>query len=428
MAFQKNFKELSFLIYGLGLTGKSVVNFFKKNKVKNYKVWDDKNISLFKDKRALNLNRSLHKVDYIVLSPGVSLIKSKNKHKLIKYKEKIITDLDLIYLLKKFNKSIVVTGTNGKSTTCKILTHLLKQNKFEVLLGGNIGTPILDLKIKKNTLLVIEASSFQLAYSKFISPDYAFLLNITNDHIDWHGSMKNYINAKLKIFKNQDKNQYSFLNKKFESLFKKRNFLGKLVIPKIKKYAKIKPFLKNTYLSSNINDENMSHIFALANLLKIKKESFLNSLNSFKGLPHRYEIFLRRKNCTFINDSKATTFEATKFALKNTKNIYWILGGLPKKKDKIILRDVKKNINKSYIIGENIDFFKKQLQNKIDFYEAKTLKNSIVKALKDIRKNKKKHISLLFSPASASFDQFLNFEKRGEEFKKLSKFYARKYI
>ena len=428
MAFQKNFKELSFLIYGLGLTGKSVVNFFKKNKIKNYKVWDDKNINLFKNKRAQNLNKCLLKADYIVLSPGVSITKSKNKHKLIKYKKKIITDLDLVYLLKKFNKSIVVTGTNGKSTTCKILAHLLKKNKFKVLLGGNIGTPILDLKIKKNNFLVIEASSFQLAYSKFVSPDYAFLLNITNDHIDWHGSMKNYIDAKLNIFRNQEKDQFSFLNKKFKSHFKKRNFLGKLIIPRIKRYKKIKPFLRNTYLKLNINDENMSHIFAFANLLKITNKSFLNSLNSFKGLPHRYEIFLRRKNCIFINDSKATTFEATKFALKYTKNIYWILGGLPKKKDKIILRDVKKNINKSYIIGENINFFKKQIQNKINFSEAKTLKNSIIQALKDISNNKKKSISLLFSPASASFDQFLNFEKRGEEFKKLSKFYARKYI
>tara|TARA_B100000242_G_scaffold218501_1_gene159749 strand:- start:182 stop:1468 length:1287 start_codon:yes stop_codon:yes gene_type:complete len=428
MPFHKNFKELSFLIYGLGLTGKSVVNFFKKNKIKNYEVWDDKNTRLFKNKRARNLNKCLNKVDYIVLSPGVSITKAKNKHKLIKYKKKIITDLDLAYLLKKFNKSIVVTGTNGKSTTCKILTHLLKKNKFKVLLGGNIGTPILDLEIKKNTLLVIEASSFQLAYSKFISPDYAFLLNITNDHIDWHGSMKNYFNAKFRIFQNQEKYQYSFLNKKFESHFKKRNFLGKLIIPQIKRYKKIKPFLKNTYLSSNINDENMSHIFALANLLKITNKSFFNSLNSFKGLPHRYEIFLKRKNCIFINDSKATSFEATKFALKYTKNIYWILGGLPKKKDKIILRDVKKNIKRSYIIGKNINFFKNQIQNKINFYEAKTLKNSIIQALKDISNNKEKNISLLFSPASASFDQFLNFEKRGEEFKKLSRFYARKYI
>ena len=177
-----------------------------------------------------------------------------------------------------------------------------------------------------------------------------------------------------------------------------------------------------------MNDENMSNIFALANLLKITNKSFFNSLNSFKGLPHRYEIFLKRKNCIFINDSKATSFEATKFALKYTKNIYWILGGLPKKKDKIILRDVKKNIKRSYIIGKNINFFKNQIQNKINFYEAKTLKNSIVQALKDISNNKEKNISLLFSPASASFDQFLNFEKRGEEFKKLSRFYARKYI
>ena len=90
MAFHKNFKELSFLIYGLGLTGKSVVNFFKKNKIKDYKVWDDKNIKLFKNKRAQNLNKCLHKVDYIVLSPGVSITKSKNKLKLIKYKKKLL--------------------------------------------------------------------------------------------------------------------------------------------------------------------------------------------------------------------------------------------------------------------------------------------------------------------------------------------------
>ena len=428
MLLNSKLNKLSFLVYGLGLTGQSVVKFFERNKIKNYTVWDDNNKTLFKNKRTDNLKKNLEEVDYIILSPGISLKNSKYKKILTNYKDKIITDIDLIFLKKKNFKSIVVTGTNGKSTTCKLIYHVLKKNGFQTAIGGNIGKPILNISPKNNQFLVIEASSFQLAHSKFISPDYAFLLNITNDHIDWHGSMKNYFNAKFRIFQNQEKYQYSFLNKKFESHFKKRNFLGKLIIPKIKRYKKIKPFLKNTYLSSNINDENMSHIFALANLLKITNKSFLNSLNSFKGLPHRYEIFLKRKNCIFINDSKATSFEATKFALKYTKNIYWILGGLPKKKDKIILRDVKKNIKRSYIIGKNINFFKNQIQNQINFYEAKTLKNSIVQALKDISNNKEKNISLLFSPASASFDQFLNFEKRGEEFKKLSRFYARKYI
>ena len=139
-----NIKELSFLVYGLGHTGKSVVNFFNRNNIQNYKVWDDLNKKLYKKKRTNNLNTSLKDVDFIVLSPGVSLKQSKNKKKLFKYKKKIITDIDLIYLLGNFSKSIVVTGTNGKSTTWKIINHLLSKNNYKTLLGGNIGTPILN--------------------------------------------------------------------------------------------------------------------------------------------------------------------------------------------------------------------------------------------------------------------------------------------
>ncbi len=428
MTSLKNFKKLSFLVFGLGLTGESVIRFFKKNKITKYQVWDDNNKDLFKLQRATNLNKVLKEVDYIILSPGVSLYKSKNKDKLNKFKNKIITDIDLIFLLKKNFKSIVVTGTNGKSTTCKIIYHVLKKNNYKVLLGGNIGTPILNLNIKKNNFLVIEASSFQLAYSKYIRPDYALLLNITNDHIDWHGSMKNYINAKLKIFEFQKQNQHSFLNRKFKLTFKKRKLLGKLIIPKIEEYQKLKSKIKNLYLRSGINDENMSFVFSLSKVLKIRKISFLKSLNSFVGLPHRYEIFLKKKNNVFINDSKATSFQASKFALKNTNNIFWIVGGLPKKNDKIILKDLKKKIIKAYIIGKNIKFFKSQIKNKVSFFVAKNLKSSIVQIIKDIKFFKKKNNSILFSPAAASFDQYSNFERRGDSFKKLSKFYARKYI
>ena len=149
MEATNNLKELSFLVYGLGLTGRSVVSFFKRNNVKNFQVWDDQKKYIYQDKRSKNLNKSLKEVNYIILSPGVSLKKIKNKNKLKKYKNKIITDIDLIFLIKKFSKSIVITGTNGKSTTCKILSHVLKKNKYEILLGGNIGTPILNLNIKK---------------------------------------------------------------------------------------------------------------------------------------------------------------------------------------------------------------------------------------------------------------------------------------
>ena len=424
-----NLKDSSFLVYGLGLTGKSVINFFNKNNFKNYQVWDDKDKYLFKKRRTNNLTNALKKVDFIILSPGVSLKKSKNKKKLKKYKNKIITDIDLFYLFKKNFRSIVVTGTNGKSTTCKIINHILKKNKIKSFVGGNIGKPILNLSLKKKDIwLIIEASSFQLAYSKFICPDYALLMNITNDHIDWHGNMKNYINSKFKIFKNQNKKQFALIHKDFVNQYKKRNFHGRLVIPKTNGYKKLKTKLKNHYLKSDINDENMSYVYELSKLLKISEKSFLKSLKSFTGLPHRYEVFLKKKNCTFINDSKATSFQSTKFALNNTKNVFWIVGGLPKKNDRIKLKNLSQNIVKSYIIGKSINFFKKQIQKNTPYYEAKNLKKSLIQIIKDIKFMKRKKNTILFSPASASYDQYLNFEKRGEDFKRLCKFYARKYL
>ena len=320
-----------------------------------------------------------------------------------------------------------MTGTNGKSTTCKIISHILKKRGFKTYLGGNIGTPILNSKIKQNSFLIIEVSSFQLAYSKFIRPDYAFLLNVTNDHLDWHGSYRNYLNSKMRIFENQKKNQFAIVNRKMKNEFKKRKHVGKLITPNIKNYIKIKTKIKNPYIKSEINSENISSILELTKLLKISNKSLINSLNTFIGLPHRYEIFLKKRKCTFINDSKATSFQATKFALQNSKDIYWIVGGLPKKNDKIDLKGLKKNIVKTYIIGKNINFFKKQLKNQLNYCVSKNLRNSIIQIFKDLKTTKRKNNTVLLSPSSASFDQFSNFEHRGEEFKKLCKRYAKKY-
>ena len=420
-----NIKELSFLVYGLGLSGQSVVKFFKKKNIKNYKVWDDNQKILFKNNRAKNLKETLNNVDYIILSPGINLNNNKD---LIKFEKKIITDIDFFYLINKNFKSIVVTGTNGKSTTCEIINHLLKKNKFNVLLGGNIGNPILDLKVKKNSYVVIEASSFQLSHSKFICPDYAFLLNITNDHLDWHGSMKNYTNSKLKIFTHQKKNQFAIVNNNLKTIFKKKNFLSKLIISKKENYKKIKKKIKNHYLKLSINDENMSALYAFSKLLKINENNFIKAINSFVGLPHRYEIFLKKKNIVFINDSKATTFESTKYALINTKNVFWILGGLPKKNDKILFSKIKKNIIKCYLIGKNIDFFKKQVQKKVSFTITKNLNKTLKEILKDIKFYNKKNNTILLSPAAASYDQFKSFEERGNIFKKLSRLYAKNFI
>ena len=171
----------------------------------------------------------------------------------------------------------------------------------------------------------------------------------------------------------------------------------------------------------------MSFIYAFSKLLKIQEKSFIKSMKSFQGLPHRFEIFFKKKNVTFINDSKATSFKATQLALSSLKNIYWILGGIPKKGDKIILSNFKSNIIKCYLIGKNINFFKKQVRGKINFSITKNLKKSIIKILNDCKMNKKMKKHILLSPAAASFDQFNSFEDRGNKFKRLCKLYARKY-
>ena len=150
-----------------------------------------------------------------------------------------------------------------------------------------------------NNFVIIEASSFQLSHSKFIRPDFSIFLNFTNDHLDWHRSKKEYLNAKLKIFENQNKNQHALIEKALKIIFKKRKFLSKLIIPKIEDYKKIKHKIKNNYLASDINDENMSFVFALSKLLKISEKSFIESIETFKGLAHRFEIFFEKKEYYF---------------------------------------------------------------------------------------------------------------------------------
>ncbi len=428
MILSEKFNKKFFAIYGLGVTGKSVIKFLKRSGISNYVSWDD-----IKKKNKSNIKKFsnfLKIADYIIISPGINIKKSPLSKRLEKYRKKIITDLDLFYMTEKVPKTIVVTGTNGKSTTCKILEHFLKKNKHKVSLGGNIGHPVLEIKRSNRSFCIIEASSFHLAHSKFIKPNYATILNISKDHLDWHGSFDNYVNSKFKIFKFQDKNCFAFINtKNLIKIFKKKQYIGKLIKYNLNSFFKIKQEIKNKYLQLSINDQNLGFVYELSKVLKINKKNFIKSLKSFKGLPHRHEIFLESKNFKFINDSKATSFEASKSALKNNRNIFWILGGLPKKGDKFQLNKIKKNILGSFIIGKSPFFFKKQLSsNKLPFKISKNLSSAIRLVFNELSKSPKEKITILFSPASASFDQYKNFMDRGNQFKKLINIYARKYI
>ena len=179
--------------------------------------------------------------------------------------------------------------------------------------------------------------------------------------------MKNYTDSKFKIFNLQKREDFALMNNNFQNKFKKRKYKSRYINLRKNSYQKLKFKIKNDYLKSESNNENMYFVYTLAKLLNIKKNSFIKALNSFSGLSHRNETFFKKRNIVFINDSKATSFQATKYALSSNKNIYWILGGLPKYNDSIILKNLKKNIKKTYIIGKNTNFFIKQLKNQIKF-------------------------------------------------------------
>ena len=392
-------KDSSYAVYGLGLSGRSTLNFLKKKNVKKIYSWDDKKNK--NNKKKFNLfKKSLDVVDYIVVSPGINIQKTKFKLTLSRNNKKIITDLDLFFMQKIPVKSIVITGTNVKSTACKLTQHIFKTNGLDVQLGGNIGKPVLDLKIKKETVVIIEASSFQLSYTKFIKPTLAVILNITSDHLDWHKTIKNYKNSKLKIFSKQDNNDIALLkNRKIIELHQKNYFSKLKIIKKNTLNNAIRKKITNNYLISEPNIETLEFVSQISKIFKIKENFFLKGVNTFKGLPHRHEIFLKKNKITFINDSKATSFQ-----------------------------EVSSNIIKSFIIGKNISYFKNKLTKKIKYKISFNLNNAIKDIFKELILKKNNVATVLLSPASASYDQFNNFADRGNQFKKIIKNYVKKFL
>ena len=424
-----NFYNKKIFIYGLARTGISTLNFLK-NKGNKLICWDDKpktrkKISknfLLKSTKQLNK----HLFDFIVISPGINKNNCSIKNFLNKNNSKIITDLDIFYSFNYFNKIISITGTNGKSTTCKLLYEIFKAGGYEVQLGGNIGRPLLDLnRLKKNGLFVLELSSYQLDYTKYFRSNHAAILNISSDHLERHKNIKNYINSKVKIFKFQRKTDTAYLNgtNKYFSKIKK-DFKSKIKIINSRNIYKLKKKITNNYLLTSNNLENLAFVLNIIKEFKLNKKIFFKVINKFKGLPHRQEKIYTGKKIVCINDSKATSFDASKQALNSYKNIFWILGGINKKNDKIYFKKLKKNIVQAYVFGKNKNFFIKQLKNKIVYKKSTNLSQVFPKVIKDIKIFKKKYSNykiptLLFSPAAASFDAYKDFEERGNHFKKL---------
>ncbi len=386
------------LIYGLGKSGVSTFKFLR-NKANIY-LFDD---NLKKNQKFISLNKIPKKnFDAIIVSPGIDILNCKLSKFLKKNFNKIYTDLDIFYSYFD-NESISITGTNGKSTTAKILHNVLLDQKKDVRLVGNIGNPLLSEKrINKKTIFVIEASSYQLDYSKIFSSKYAMILNISVDHIERHRNLKNYVNAKK-------------LNSK--------NFKSKIIKVDTKKSNSFFKDIKNEYFSTETNKENLSFILEISKKLKLKNNLLLKTINKFKGLKYRQQIILKKKNLIVINDSKSTSFASSIGILKNNQNIYWIIGGIHKKGDKLNLPKKYFKKIKAFVFGKDKKFFNNELKGKIVYENFTNLEFAFKKIIKLIKKDRSLERTILFSPSAASFDSFKNFEERGLYFNKLSKKY-----
>ena len=417
-----------FLIYGFGKSGVSCFKYL--NKKNQCFIFDDekKKISnkfkkfFISESKLLNNN-----FDNIIISPGININRCQLSNFLKRNKKKIITDLDIFYKFNTKNLTITVTGTNGKSTTSKLLYDILKNHNYDARLTGNIGNPILDEKrVNKKTIFVVEASSYQLAYSKYFKSKFSIIINISPDHLERHITMKNYILSKLKCVTKQNKNDIAIIanDSLLKNFLRSKNIKSKIIFVSKNKYEYLRSKLNNYNFINSINFQNINFLFELSKYMKLNLKIVLKTINNFKPLKFRQEIIFTSKNLKIVNDSKSTTLSSTIPFLETNEKIYWILGGLFKKGDKFNLnKKYYKNLE-AYIYGKDRYVFFKLFKNKFKVNLSKDLKNSL-KLIPDFR-NLKRKVTILFSPSAASFDQYKNFEDRGKEFNALIKQYLQK--
>ena len=421
------FLQKKILIYGLGKSGLSTFEFLK-NKSRVF-IYDDFKSKIYNSnvkKKIISYQKVINfNFDRIIISPGIDVNKCKLSNFLKKNYDKVFTDLDIFYSFFK-NKCITVTGTNGKSTTSQLLYEVLLDQRYDVKLAGNIGTPILSIKkIKKKTLFVIEASSYQLDYSKIFKSKYAIILNLSPDHIERHKSIRKYILAKFKLIKSQSKSDLAFV-KKDDVLIKKELRSGKFSSKIIKVDTRKNNFLSNInndYFTTETNKENLSFVFEISKKLKLNQYLLEKTIQKFRGLKYRQQIIFKNRNLTIINDSKSTSFSSTIGLLKRKSHIFWLIGGVYKKGDKFILKKKYfKNI-RAFIYGKNKKYFNKSLKGKVKRENFRNLSEALKRVFALIKFQKSFNQTILFSPCAASFDSFKNFEERGLYFNNLVKKY-----
>lgn len=424
------------MIFGAGVSGKSAEKLLNNGGYETYLV-DDK-IGI-KSEEALPI---LKEITLFIKSPGTpytELVKKALENKI-----EVIDEVELAYRVFKEKKTktkiIAITGTNGKTTTTSKLAELLIYSGYKAVACGNIGKPFSEVVLENDKLdfIVIELSSFQLENIKDFKADISMIINLSPDHLDRYSNCEEYYNTKLNICKNNKNEEKFILNMEDSNIISRKNkIFGKIIAISNKNNKNTDIYIENNSimydndstikinklsLKGKHNLENILFILAVAKILKLDFEKIKNFLYTTKAMEHRLEEVLIKGKTIFINDSKGTNIDSTKYALEAFPNSILICGGKDKKLNLVPLAEtIALNAKEVYLIGENREEIEKLLLNRgyplEKILNLETLENCF-KSLKE-RINLNEKNTILFSPATSSFDQFKNYEERGKQFKKL---------
>lgn len=435
-------KSKKVLIVGFSTTGIAAAKYLhnkgmdvyisEKNELapKNQKLANDLISKGIKLEFGAHSEEFIDKVNFAILSPSVppeAEILKKLKERNISY----FSDIEYCSFFDR-EKMIAITGTNGKTTTTALVSYILSK-KFIAPYCGNIGISPMEYMDKHVDYYVIEASSFQLYYSKSFAPKIGVFCNLTPDHILWHKSMENYFEAKANMFRNMDENSFAVLN--YDDKYTKK--LGEEIKAKVYYFSSYRQDIENCIYQDNdkiiFNNEEIININELqivgkhniqnamcailcAIIIGIDIETIKDALRNFRAIEHRLEFIRSIEGTQYYNDSKATNPEASIVAINSfpNKKVVLIAGGRDKKTSlDDFVEAVKKNISKVVLIGEATKRFKDELAKKgyLNTVNSRTLEEAI-----DIASLDRPDVVLL-SPACASFDMFDSYEKRGDAFR-----------
>ncbi len=393
--------------------------------------------------------RDLAGVSTLVLSPGIAH-RYPEPHPIATKARRggleIICDIDLMARAAPDATYICITGTNGKSTTTALLGHILKGAGRRVEMGGNFGIPALDLApLGAGQSYLLELSSYQLELAPALRSDIAVLLNITPDHLDRHGGWDGYVAAKRRIFDRLGPRASAVIGIDGEAcreihrdltarngpreipVSAKREIAGgvyvldgRLIDDMDNRRAPILDLSRVATLPGGHNWENAAAAYAAARAFGLGADAIATGLASYPGLAHRQELIARRDGIAFVNDSKATNADAAERALGCYRSIYWIAGGLAKEGGYEALRPHFPNIRHAFLIGAASDELAGLLDGQVAHTRSGDLQTAFGQAL--ARAEAEAEIpgrTILLSPACASFDQFADFEARGDAFRTL---------